>query len=134
MPVIEYRRGERFDRVIIGKNEDQRASTLHVKLNTYTHKATPTTPAPSVTVGLPKDRSLADALREAVEQSAQKSDNATLKDLFRGPADVANRTHEEAKGVWDDVANQSRKGTKPNFIMMLVFAFIAFQVLRAIFG
>lgn len=134
MPVIEYRRGERFDRVITGKNEDRRHSNVLVKLNTHTQKTAVSMPVPSITTGLPQDRSLADALRHAVEESARKSENATLRDVFGGAKDAANRSREEAAEIWGNVASQSRKGTKPSWIVMAIYAFIAFQVLRAIFG
>lgn len=142
MGVIQYRRGERFDRVIVSKNEDTRASNMVVRLNTHTFKipesmvrTAPASPTSPVSSPLPEDRSLAAVLKRAVEASAQQSTNPTVRDIFNAPVtDAANRTREEAEKIWADVAAKSKEGVKNSPIKFFIIAFVVFQILRAIFS
>lgn len=143
MGVIQYRRGERFDRVIVSKNEDPRASTMIVRLNTHSFKVpesqtraavAPVAAAKPSTAPMPEDRSLAAVLKRAVEAAAQQSNDATTREVFKPAVDAANRSRDEAQKIWTEVSNKSKEGVKTNPLKLFIIGFIAFQVLRAIFN
>ena len=133
MGVIQYRRGERFDKVIVSKIEDPRASSMVVRLNTHTFKRADTAVATSVASPLPEDRSLAAVLKRAVEASAQQSNDPTVRDVFKPSAEAAQRSREEAQQAWSEMTAKTKESFKASPIKFVIFAFIAFQILRAIF-